>query len=185
MASCASTTFVSTWKAPDAQSLKGEGNKVLAVVMTQNPSSRLSAEDALARQITQMGGQGIAGYTLLQNEPTQDEAVAKDALEKAGIDIIVAMRPTAKEQQISSTPTASATYWGGGYYGYGWRGAYGTGGNIQTDTILYIETMVFSMKQNKLVWSGQSKTTNPTKVDSLVQEVANAVAGELKKEGLI
>ena len=185
MASCASTTFVSTWKAPDAQSLKGEGNKVLAVVMTQNPSSRLSAEDALAREITRMGGQGVAGYTLLQDEPTKDETSAKEVLEKAGIDIIVAMKPTAKEQQISSTPTATPAYWGGGYYGYGWRTAYSPSMNIQTDTILYIETMVFSMKQNKLVWSGQSKTTNPTKVDSLVQEVAGAVADELKKQGLI
>jgi len=185
IASCATTTFVSTWKAPDAQSLKGEGNKVLAVVMTQNQSSRLSAEEALAREITRLGAQGIPAYTLLQDEPTKDEAAAKEVLEKAGIAVIVVMRPTGKEQQISSTPAAGGTYWHGGYYGYGWRGAYGTGVNIQTDTILYIETLVFSMKQNKLVWSAQSKTTNPTKVDALVLEVADAVAAELKKEGLI
>jgi len=185
LASCATTTFVSTWKAPDAQSLKGEGNKVLCVVMAKNPSTRLSAEDALAREITRMGAQGIAGYTLLQDEPTQDEAKAQEALEKAGIAVIVAMRPTGKEQEISSTPVMGPTYWrgAGGYYGYGWNAAYAQ--DIRTDTILYIETLVFSMKQNKLVWSGQSKTTNPTKIDSLVQEVAQAVASELKKEGMI
>ena len=47
LASCASTSFVSTWKAPDAQSLKGEGSKVAAVVMTQNDyqSGRIQSHD--------------------------------------------------------------------------------------------------------------------------------------------
>jgi len=41
------------------------------------------------------------------------------------------------------------------------------------------------MKQNKLVWSGQSKTTSPSNVDSLVKELAHATADEMKKGGLI
>jgi hypothetical protein len=186
LASCASTSFVSTWKAPDAQSLRGEG-KVVTVVMTQNEAMRRSAEDSLAQEITKMGAKAgaIPGYTLIQNEPTETEANAKEALEKAGIGVIVVMRPTAVSQEISSSPSASATYWHGGYYGYGWGAAYGPSMNIQTDTIVHIQTLVYSMKQNKLVWSGQSKTTNPGNVDSLVKEVIYAVADEMKKGGLI
>jgi len=184
LASCASTSWVSTWKAPDAQSLRGEG-KVVTVVMTQNEAMRRSAEDSLAQEITKMGAQAIPGYTLIPNEPTEAEAKAQEALEKAGIGVIVVMRPTAVSQEISSSPSASATYWHGGYYGYGWGAAYGPSMNIQTDTIVHIQTLVYSMKQNKLVWSGQSKTTNPGNVDSLVKEVIYAVADEMKKGGLI
>ena len=104
--SCASTSWVSTWKAPDAQSLRGEG-KVVTVVMTQNEAMRRSAEDSLAQEITKMGAQAIPGYTLIQNEPTETEANAKEALEKAGVGIIVTMRPTGVSQEISSSPTAS------------------------------------------------------------------------------
>jgi hypothetical protein len=50
---------------------------------------------------------------------------------------------------------------------------------------VHIETLVYSMKQNKLVWSGQSKTTNPSNLDALVKEVIYAVADEMKKGGLI
>ena len=184
LASCASTSFVSTWKAPDAQSLRGEG-KVVTVVMTQNEAMRRGAEDSLAQEITKMGAQAVPGYTLIQNEPTETEANAKEALEKAGVGIVVTMRPTGVSQEISSSPTASATYWGGGYYGYGWGAAYGPSMEIHTDTIVHIQTLVYSLKQNKLVWSGQSKTTNPSNVDSLMKEVIYAVADEMKKGGLI
>ena len=186
LASCASTSFVSTWKAPDAQSLRGEG-KVVTVVMTQNEGMRRSAEDSLAQEITKMGAKAgaIPAYSLIPNEPTQNEAAAQAALEQAGVGVIVVMRPTAVAQEISSSPTASASYWHGGYYGYGWGAAYGPSMNIQTDTIVHIETLVYSMKQNKLVWSGQSKTTNPSNLDALVKEVIYAVADEMKKGGLI
>jgi hypothetical protein len=183
LASCASTSFISTWQAPDAQSLKGEGNTVVAVVMTQNEANRRAAEDALAKEITAMGAKGIPAYSLI-DEGATDEAKTQEAFEKAGVSVIVVMRPTAVSQELNATPSASASYWHGGYYGYGWGAAY-PAMDIHTDTIVHIQTLVYSMKQNKLVWSGQSKTTNPSNVDSLVKEVAHAVAGEMKKGGLV
>ena len=56
---------------------------------------------------------------------------------------------------------------------------------IYTDTIVTVETLVYSMKQNKLVWAGQSQTTNPSKVDAFVKEVVTAAAKEMKKQGLL
>jgi hypothetical protein len=44
---------------------------------------------------------------------------------------------------------------------------------------------VYSLKQNKLIWGGQSQTTNPSNVDGFVREVATAAARELRREGLI
>jgi hypothetical protein len=189
LVACASTGLVSSWKAPDAQPLKGEGSKVAVVVMTKNESTRRAAEDALAQRITARGGQGVPTYTMMSTaEP--DEAAAKAALEKAGVNAVVVLRPIGSEKEVYSTPTmyagpAYGPYWGG-YYGYGWGGAWGTGGGeIRTDTIVSVETLVYSMKQNKLVWAGQSKTTNPSKIDAFVKEIADAVAKEMKKQGLI
>ena len=189
LAACATTGFVSTWKSPDALPLKPEGSKVAAVVMNKNEANRRAAEDALAREITLQGAQGVASYTLIPGSAPSDEEAAKAAFEKAGVNGVVVMRPVGTQQQVTATTTAYAGpayrgYWGGGYYGYGWGGAYG-GTEIRTDTIVSIETLVYSMKQNKLVWAGQSQTTNPTKVDALVKEIVTAAAKEMKKEGLL
>lgn len=190
---CASDPFVSTWKAPDAAPLELRGSKVAAVVMMKNEASRRAAEDSLAREITARGAQGIPMYTILPEGKPENEAAARAALEKAGVAGAVVMRPVGVEKEVSSTPVAYsqpmyAGYYGG-FYGHGWGATWGpptmSGGEIRTDTIVVVETLVYSLKQNKLVWGGQSRTTNPKNVDQLVRKLSAAAAKELEKQGLI
>ena len=186
LTACATTSFTSSWKAPDAQPMGSfAGQKVVAVAMSKNQAVRRSAEDTLVSVLNANGSQGIPSYSILGDET--DEAKAKAAIEKSGAVAVVVMRPVAQEKEISSTPSMYmgpryGGYWGG-YYGYGWGGAWG-GTEIRTDTIVIVETLVYSLKQNKLVWAGQSKTTNPSKVDAFVKEVAAGAGKEMKKAGL-
>ena len=187
LTACATTSFTSSWKAPDAQPMGSlAGQKVVAVAMSKNQAVRRSAEDTLVSVLNANGSQGIPSYSILGDET--DEAKAKAAIEKSGAVAVVVMRPVAQEKEISSTPSMYmgpryGGYWGG-YYGYGWGGAWG-GTEIRTDTIVVVETLVYSLKQNKLVWAGQSKTTNPSKVDAFVKEVAAGAGKEMKKAGLL
>ena len=48
-----------------------------------------------------------------------------------------------------------------------------------------IETLVYDMQADKLVWAGRSESTNPSRVDSLIKELVAAAADEMKKQGLI
>jgi hypothetical protein len=190
LSACATTGFVSTWKAPDATPLQLNGAKVAAVVMIGNEAARRAAEDALAREITAHGAQGVAMYTIRPEARPDNEQAVRAAVEGAGVAGAVVMRPVGKEKEVVATPVAYGGpmyggYWGG-YYGYGWGSPYAYGGTeIRTDTIVSIETLVYSLRQNKLVWAGQSRTTNPTGVDQLVKETSTAVALELQKQGLI
>ncbi len=189
---CASSGFVSSWKAPDASALEMRGEKVAAIVMMQNEASRRSAEDSLAREISARGAEGVAMYTILPGGKPDDEAAARYALEKAGVSGAVVMRPISVEKELSSTPVMYADpmhrgYWGS-YYGHGWGSAWGmptAGAEIRTDTIVVVETLVYSLKQNKLVWGGQSRSTNPQNIDALVKKLAGSAAKELQKQGLI
>jgi hypothetical protein len=188
LSACATTSFTSSWKAPDAQPMGSlAGQKVVAVAVTKNESMRRSAEDSLVGVLNANGAQGIPSYSILGDGT--DEAKAKAAIEKSGAVAVVVMRPVAKEKEVSATSTMYmgpryGGYWGG-YYGYGWGGAWGGGVDIRTDTIVSVETLVYSLKQNKLIWAGQSKTTNPTKLDAFVKEVATGAGKEMKKAGLL
>jgi hypothetical protein len=188
LTACATTTFNSSWKAPDAQPMGSlAGQKVVAVAVSRNAAVRRSAEDTLVSVLNANGAQGIPSYSILGDDA--DEAKAKAAIERSGAVAVVVMRPVAQEKELSATSSMYmgpryGGYWGG-YYGYGWGGAWGGGVDIRTDTIVTVETLVYSLKQNKLIWAGQSKTTNPSKLDAFVKEVAAGAGKEMKKAGLL
>lgn len=188
-AACASTTFQSTWNAPGAEPLNFAGKKVGALVISKDDELRNRAEFALARAITAQGAVGLASYALVPKELIQDKDRAKAMLEKEGVVGVVAMRVVGKDTQITSSPgywagPGYSSFWGPGYWGWGWSTAYSPG-YLQEDTIVSVETLIYSLTQDKLVWAATSKTTNPSEVNSLIDELVAAAAKQLKQQGLI
>ena len=185
---CATTSFSSKWYAPDAEPVKLNGQKVAAVVMTKNPGARRPAEDTLAREITKRGAVGIPAYSLIPDEQIRDLESSKRLLTEAGVQGVVSMRVVSRDKQTTYVPGAwtSGPYYGSfsGYWGYGWGAAYDPG-YVQTDEIVSVETLIYSLRQDKLIWAGMSETINPSKVDGLVTELAGRIAGEMEKEGLL
>ena len=192
LSACA-PALVSSWKARDAAPFGLRGDKVAAVVMTTDETTRRTGEDALARQLSLRGAEGIPMYTLLPDADPDDEAAARAAAEQAGVVGIVVMRPVRVDKEISSDPvTYSGPMYGGfwgGYYGHGWGYPWGpgvvSGGEIRTDTIVTVETLVYGLRENKLLWGGQSKTTNPRSVNRLIEDTAEQVVNELARLELI
>jgi hypothetical protein len=184
LSGCATQALVSSWKAPDASPFQLKGEKVAAIVMTTDLPIRRAGEDALARQLSLHGVEGVPMYTLL-SDPHPDEAKARAAAEQADIVGVVVIRPVSIDKELSSRPaTYSGPMYGGfwgGYYGLGW----GSGGEIRTSTIVTVETLVYGLRENKLLWGGQSRTTNPRNLDRLIEDTAQQVAGELVRLGLI
>jgi hypothetical protein len=134
--------------------------------------------------------EGIPAYNLIPPNETRDKEKAKTLFNAAGIAGVVVLRAVGTEKEITSSPGywSSANYgsfWGGGgYYGYGWGAVYEPG-YLRTDTIVTVETLVYDLKADKLVWAGLSQSTNPSKVETLIKELVAAAAAEMKKQGLI
>ena len=189
LAACASTKFKSSWKAPEAGPLSFQGQKVAALVISPNESTRLGAEGVLARELTARGVQGIPAYNLIPPNESRDKDKAKELFNAAGVAGVVVMRAVGSEKEITSSPgywsgPYYGSFWGGGYYGYGWGAVYSPG-YLRTDTIVSVETLIYDLKADKLVWAGLSQSTNPSRVDSLIKELVSAAASELKKQGLV
>jgi len=99
----------------------------------------------------------------------------------------VIMRVVGRDQRITYTPgyAAPGPYRGfGPYWGYGWNAVYEPG-YLQTDNLISVETLVYSLTTDKLLWASTSRTTNPKDIDSLVKEVADLTAKEMVKEGIL
>ena len=192
LSACA-PALLSSWKAPDATPFRLTGDKVAAVVMATDETTRRAGEDALARQLSLRGAEGIPMYTLFPDADPDDEPAARAAAEQAGVVGIVVMRPVRVDKEISSDPVTysgpiHAGFWGG-YYGHGWGSPWGpgvvSGGQIRTDTIVTVETLVYGLRENKLLWRGQSETTNPRNVNRVIEDTAEQVVNELARLELI
>jgi hypothetical protein len=56
---------------------------------------------------------------------------------------------------------------------------------VQEDHILTIETLIFSVGKNQLMWAALSETTNPKNVQQVVANLVKDVAKEMRKQGLV
>jgi hypothetical protein len=187
---CAATRFNSTWANPEAKAVSLQGKKVVALVISKEEATRRGSEDELAYDITLRGGQGVAAYKILPTGDVRDKDMAKAAFEKAGAAAVVTMRVLDSHQELNSTGgsmwyagPAYGSFWGS-YWSTGWTAVYSPG-YISTETIVSVETLVYSLEQDKLLWAGRSQTTNPSRVDTLIKELANNAANEMKKAGLL
>lgn len=187
VACAATTTLTSTWKAPDVPTIKPMGQSVAAVFMSRHEAERRAGEEALAADITNMGARGIPAYTIVPNEPQMSADAVRAKLKDAGVNGVVVMRVVGKDQRVTYSPgyVASGPYGGfGPYWGYGWGTVYSPG-YLQSDTLVSVETLLYSLKDDKLVWASTSRTENPSDLAGLINEVAYATANAMVKEGLL
>lgn len=186
---CASTQFVSTWKEPSAGPGSLAGQKVATFVASPDSSVRRPAEDLLASEISARGADGVAGYTLLPGDEGKDKDKAKQVLEEAGFAYVLVLKTVDVSDETNYvagdtwyTPTYYRTW--GGYWGRSWD-VHSTPGYTTTSTVYTVETLLYRLSDEKMIWAGRSETTNPKNLRSFVSDYASAVDDELRKAGLL
>jgi hypothetical protein len=184
----ASTKFKSSWKSPDAASVDLRGQKVVALVIRKDDASRQDAEHTLARELTARGMQGIAAYSLVPASELRSREAAKARMEKAGIAAVVVMKEIGQATQFTESAAtfySTATYqsfWG--YYDSSWSYMYEPS-YLSMDRVVTVETLVYDLRKDKLVWAGMSDSTNPKMVMTLIKDLVAETAKEMKKQGLV
>ena len=181
---CSTTEFKSTWRDPTARPVALRAQPVAAFLITSNEATRRAGEDILARELSARGVRGIPGYQLTGEQPVRDSEALRRNLEKAGIEGTVIMRVVDRRVELDYVPSGPAYGSMYGYWDFGW-GMMGRPGYLETDTIVSVETLVYSLPQDKLLWGGVSETTDPSNLDSLIKEIAKAAGDEIRQAGLI
>lgn len=188
LGACASTTWTSTWRAPDAQAGQYKGQKVVALVLGKDDNVRQGAEWELAKALKARGVDAVPAYSIVPVNEIKDKDKARARFEQIGAVGVVVMRVTAQDKDYNETTGGWTSpyytnFWGD-YYDYGWGSVYAPS-YLKIDTLFHIETLVYSLKQGKLIWAGKSKTVNPSTAESLIKDLVNSVAGEMEKAGLL
>jgi len=183
----AAPKFLAVWKSPEVARLNFAMKKVAALVITDSQSLQMSGEEALARELTERGVNGTPTYRFVPREELKSAEKAKPWFERANVEGVVALRPVKRE----SAPEYSPVIWSSGYYpdfwgyyGYGWTNVYVLPTGRDT-TIITVETLIYDLTRNQLVWAATSETRDPKNLQDFVKDLVNAAVKEMKKMKLV
>ena len=180
-----STKIEKSWVEPGA-SVDLKGNmKTLIIGLVRDETSRRVVEDQIAKRLN---GKGVPSYTVLSSEMLKDTtgAILSAKITEGNYTHLILMRLADIEKETSYVPGTTTGYYGGygRYYGYG-AGMYSSPGYYTEDKNYFVETTVYSINPDKLLWTGTTKTVNPDKMEKTVNEIADAVSDKMKKDGFL
>ena len=179
--------FVKTWKNPNVQPGNWQGKRVATFAGTLLIANQEPAQKALVRELTRRGIQPVIGDTLVPPAVQKDRNAAIRILADAGIAGAVVMRLVDYQ---SETEVTGAQYFGdnystfSSYYNYGMSTIY-VPGTADIKTTVMVETLVYSLEQDKLLWASTSKVVNPKEVDAVIKNLVASVGNEVRKAGLV
>jgi hypothetical protein len=175
------TELAATWYDPHA----GTANfhHAVAVFVSSDASVRRSVEDDLARNFPNT----VPSYRVMEEIRTDDQDKIADALRGKGFDGAIIMRVVDVALQTTYVP---GTYWYPQPYGFAgyWRTAWASPydpGAFAVDRIVTVETQVYSLKEDKLLFAARSNTTNPSSATKLTESVMRHVRKRMEKDGLL
>ena len=183
--SAANPKFTSTWKSPDAGTVSFAGKKLAALVISGDESLRVSGEEALVRELTGRGFQAVASYRIVPAPVLKNADEAKGWYEKANVEGVIALRPVRKEARTAYNPgTWVSPYYGTmwGYYGYGWGSVY-IPGSVDRDEVIIVESTIYSLPKNQLLWGGVSETKDPKTLQKFIGDLVKASVEQLQEQG--
>ena len=190
---CTSPTLIlNTWRDPNVSITKPGVHKIVVAALLNDQGVRRSVEDYMGSLYP---GVATPSYMIFGDSLVTDQNGESQKLRDQGYDGIVIMKQVAENTSQHYVPGMMPSYYTtwGGYWGNGWGGPRwgttfynpGTPGYIRTNRNWFVQINVYSLMTNKLIWSAETKTTNPGGRVPLFQDVCNRVRSQMKKEGFL
>ncbi|UCF47297.1 MAG: hypothetical protein JSU89_08955 [Myxococcales bacterium] len=178
------TTIPVVWRNPD---FTGEPFSNLFVMgVGRNADYRRLYEDNMVRALEGEGATAEASWVMF---PDNDKLEAKNvfrAVSQGNFDAVVVARLLSVDDEVEYVPGKPPT--SSDEYMSGYNEAYAVNsdpGYYRTNTKYSVETALYSIRDEMLVWVVRSQTVNPDSVGEVIQSVSSTIAKKMKADGLI
>ncbi len=184
-----STKYKSVFANPVARAVDFSKVKMASFVMIPDEGIRQGREETLAEELRRRGIDCMAGYLVLPSKLLSDRAKSIEHLKQRGIDAVILMRLVGDEERLTYQP--GMTWYAmpyyptfTGYWNYGWAAVYDPG-YVWKDRVVTLETLLYSISNDELIWAGRSETENPKDIKKFVKDLIDATGKELRKAALV
>ncbi|MBK9291940.1 MAG: hypothetical protein IPM52_09985 [Bacteroidetes bacterium] len=183
-----------SWTAPEAAEL--EYDKIFIIALTDNQEIRRIIEDHVAESIHKLRLKSAKSYEVLPElglklQPTQKEYF-KAEIEATGsnavftITLLDVLTSERYNPPFLSPPPAQLVFYGNfyDYYLYRYPIIYNPG-YLVTDKTYLIESNLYDLAQENLVWTTQSQAVNPAGLKTWLKGYSRLITRQLRKDGLL
>jgi len=182
LSSCATTTTTNVWR---DQAYDGPVKKILVMGISQKKGMQRFFEDEFVRQLRERGTDGVAGYTILPYDEKMDKDFIAAKARELGADTVLVARPLNRKTERSYVP--GQVYAVPGYYSR-WGSYYGhaySPGYVVEDEYVYIETNLYDVANEKLIWAAESETIILAADQELIKSFISTMVAQLASDKLI
>jgi hypothetical protein len=181
--SCATTTLTAVWK---GESYKGPVKKMAVIGVSDKPVIRNLFEDEFVRELRARGTDAVASYTVLPIDRLADKGIVQSKIRETGADAVLMIRLV--DMKSVQTYVPGQVYVMPNYY-HGWSGYYGnvfaTPGYAYQDEYAYLETNLYDVKTEQLIWSARSETWMADSDQSTIKSFIGVIIARLAADKII
>jgi hypothetical protein len=195
--SCSPNTRITgSWIKPSAKGQLLNGKTLFVTSLTRNMEVRNKLENAFAQQFNLKNikvNKSTEHFSpdYYQKLPTQKQLLSH--IKNTGANLILTMSMIDKKSKTRYVP-GSRGYapfpyyrWYGGFYSYYnyWRPMFYEPGYYMTDKSYFMETNLYDVATDQLLWSAQSETVNPGSINNFVQTYPQVLVTQMIADGLL
>src|SRR5262249_9168128 len=180
---CSSTVLRDSWR--DPQFAEPPLRNVLVIGVARSPSNRRVFEDGFAQALRAQGVAATASYTLLPEEGAIGNERIKQAVAQSGADAVMITRVLRVQRNVQVTPGYVVPGYAMGYYGWCTTRHTHRPPSLHPYEVITIESTLWSMQPERMVWSGTSESTDVKDVTTLTGELASVLIGKMKDDKIL
>jgi hypothetical protein len=179
----AGTKLVSTWKDPQATKL--DCSKTLVLFASKSATMRAVVEDRIVARVKN----GVAARNVIDTSTSRNPNKLRERVQAEGYDCAIVVRFVGVESEtqytsgsVMSVPVGYRGFYN--YYGIAWTGFY-TPGDVSEKRTLVLDTNVYDVDADKLVWAARSRSVDFDQSEHVVDDLVDEASAAMRKEGLI
>jgi len=191
LSSCANTKLSQSWVEPDNKKVYKD---LLIIGIAESEQNRRAYESYFLEELRAIGVEAEASYKLMKSSVKIERETVLKAIEGLNIDGVIITHLLAVDEETIYRQSTGYMYggaYGGGYYGgmysyYPHVNSYvHNPGYYTTHETYTLETNLYDVKSEELVWTARSRTFSPESVDEVIVDLTKLLINDMAEKNVI
>jgi hypothetical protein len=165
--------------------------KILIAGVLENYLIRQAFEDQMKTLLAKYGVEGVQSYMVLPPKNEMMEGELKQRIKESSLDSVLVVRPKAVRKESEEVVTGGVyvpppgynSFWP--YWNMAYPDFYPTSTATKENIIVRVEFNLYSTKDERLIWSGESDTLYSKEFGKLGKEYARTLVSQLRKDKVL